>query len=233
MNEELKNEVKEDVKDAEQLVNETVEKMKAKIDEISNEAKKIEGDDAIKAEEIKEKAISVLNEASEKLQKTWDTITDPDELKKTVDFIGEKSKEIYETSIKSIQAFIKSEEVKKAIDDAQDFIKDAGTTIGDFAKDAYDKAMENPDVKEFADGVVKAANEAKENIDDFFERPEVKEKVDEAKEKTIELAEKAVDALKKWLKPVEAKVDEVKEEIKEDIEDIKEAIESEKKDEDK
>ena len=210
MNEELNNEVKEEKKDAEQLVDETVQQMKVKIDEISNEAKKIEGDDAIKADEIKEKAVNVLNEALDKLQNTWKTITDPDELNKTIDFISEKSKDIYETSMKSIDSFVKSEEVKKAVDDAQDFIKDAGEKIGDFAKDTYDKAISNPDIKDVVDGVVKVANEVKEDVDDFFERPEVKEKVDLAKDKTIEIAEKAVGALKKWLKPIEEKSEETK-----------------------
>lgn len=236
MNEELNNEVKEveEVETSpEQLVNETVEKMKAKIDEISNEANKIDGENSVKAEEIKEKAVSVLNEASEKLQKTWNTITDKEELNKTVDFVTEKTKEIYEASIKGIDAFIKSEEVKKAVDGAQDFIKDAGEKIGDFAKDTYDKAMENPDIKGVVDGVVKAANEVKEDVDDFFERPEVKEKVDLAKDKTIEIAEKAVDALKKWLKPIEEKVDDIKEDIVEDIKEIIDDDNKDKKDEEK
>ena len=98
-------------KNPEELVNETVEKMKEKIEEISKEAEKVEGDDALKANEIKENAVKVLNSVTEKLQKTWDTITDPDELKKTLDFIGDKSKEVYEGSIKGIDQFLKSEEV--------------------------------------------------------------------------------------------------------------------------
>ena len=38
---------------------------------------------------------------------------------------------------------------------------------------------------------------------EFFEKPEVQEKIEEVKEKTLDIAEKGVSKLREWLKPDE------------------------------
>ena len=86
--------------------------------------------------------------------------------------------------------------------------KDSADKATQAIKGAYDKAMENPEVKEFAEGITKAYNDAIKGINDFFEKPEIKDGIDKAKDVTIDYAEKAVAALKEWLKPEEEKKDE-------------------------
>lgn len=185
----------------EKTINETVEQMKAKIDEITKQASKVEGEYSDKARELSDKAVDVLKQASDKLEEAWAAVTDPDEIKKAVDFVTVKSKEVYEASMKKINEFINSESVKKAADDTEKFFKDASNKAGQALKDAYEKAMENPDVKELADGVSKAYSNAKKNVNEFLEKPEIKEGIDKAKDVTVDYAEKAVAALKEWLKP--------------------------------
>ena len=51
----------EENKNIEEQIDETVEEMKKKIEEISQNADKVEGDFASKAQEIKTKAVDVLN----------------------------------------------------------------------------------------------------------------------------------------------------------------------------
>ena len=46
-------------------------------------------------------------------------------------------------------------------------------------------------------------NNVKNSVNEYMNRPEVKEKTERAKDGTIELAEKAVEALKNWLRPEE------------------------------
>lgn len=202
MNENMKNE------EMEKTINETVEQMKAKIDEISNEANKVEGENSEKAREISDKAADVLKQASDKLEEIWANITDPDEIKKAVDFVTTKSKEVYDTSMGKIKGFVESDGVKKAASDTETFLKDSADKATQAIKGAYDKAMENPEVKEFAEGITKAYNDAIKGINDFFEKPEIKDGIDKAKDVTIDYAEKAVAALKEWLKPEEEKKDE-------------------------
>lgn len=204
MNDDLKN------KEIEQKINETVEQMKAKIDEISSQASKVEGDYSEVAKDISDKAIDVLKQASDKLEEIWATITDPDEIKKAIDFVSVKSTEVYDTSMKKIKDFMNSDDTKKTIADTEQFFKDASNKASEAFKEAYDKAMENKDVKEFADGITKAYNDAMKGVNEFFEKPEVKEGIEKAKDVTIDYAEKAVSALKEWLKPEEKKDEENK-----------------------
>lgn len=202
------NEIKKD--EMEKTINETVEQMKAKIDEIANEASKVEGEYSKRAMELSDKATEVLKQATDKLEEIWATITDPEEVKKAVDFVTVKSKEVYETSMSKIKGFMENEDVKKAANDTEKFFKDASDKASQALKEAYEKAMENPDVKEFAEGVTNAYNNAVKGVNDFFEKPEVKENVEKAKDITIDYAEKAVAALKDWLKPEEKKDEENK-----------------------
>lgn len=188
-------------KEIEQKVSETVEQMKAKIDEISNEAQKVDGPNASKAKELSEKATDILKQASDKLMDVWKNITDPEEVKKALDFVSTKSKEVYDTSMKKIKEFVESDETKKVVNEAEQFIKDAGDKASEVLKGAYDKAMENPDVKKIADGVSKTYNDAVKAVDNFLEKPEVQQGIEKAKDVTIDYAEKAVAALKEWLKP--------------------------------
>ena len=59
-----------------------------------------EGEYSDKAKELSDKATDVLKQASDKLEEVWNSISDPDEIKKAVDFVSTKSKEVYETSMK-------------------------------------------------------------------------------------------------------------------------------------
>lgn len=195
MNDELKKE------EMEQTISDTVKQMKSKIDEISNEVNKVDGEYSTKARELGDKAVDVLNKASDKLEEVWANVTDPEEVKKAVDFVTSKSKEVYEASMNKIKAFMASEEVEKAKEDAEQFIKNASEKATQTIKEAYDKALENPDIKQFADGVTNAYNKAAKNVNTFLEKPEVKAGIDKAKDVTIDYAEKAVDALREWLKP--------------------------------
>ena len=59
-----------------------------------------------------------------------------------------------------------------------------------------------------SDSVMEAKQEVKElvkntktDIEEFFEKEEVKTIVDKAKTKTVNLADKALNTLKEWLKP--------------------------------
>ena len=54
---------------------------------------------------------------------------------------------------------------------------------------------------ETVDDAKKLVKDVKKDINDFFEREEVKNTIESAKEATVEIADKALDTLKEWLKP--------------------------------
>ena len=115
--------------------------------------------------------------------------------------VKEKSKQVYDFSIKKIDELKANEDVKRGLSEAGDFVKDVARKTGDMAKEVYDKAMENEDVKKFADKTGEVLTDARKGVEDFMNKPETKEAIDKAKDTTIDLAEKAVQALKDWLKP--------------------------------
>ena len=63
--------------------------------------------------------------------------------------------------------------------------------------------MENENVKKVTDAVSDTYQKAKNGVEDYLNKPEVKENIEKAKDATINVAEKAVAALKAWLKPEE------------------------------
>ena len=152
-------------------------------------------------EEVKNEVKKRLSEKRFYLEEILDTIKDPEEIKKATDFVKEKSKQVYDFSIKKIDELKANEDVKRGLSEAGDFVKDVARKTGDMAKEVYDKAMENEDVKKFADKTGEVLTDARKGVEDFMNKPETKEAIDKAKDTTIDLAEKAVQALKDWLKP--------------------------------
>ena len=98
----------------EEQIDETVEEMKKKIDEISKGADEVDGDLQDKAKEVKEKSVEVLNKAIDKLKELYSQATDPEEVKKTLDFVKTKAKELSDGANKAFEDLKEKEKVKKA-----------------------------------------------------------------------------------------------------------------------
>lgn len=162
-------------------VNEVVQDLKQKIDRITSAAQDVDEDSKLKVEEIKNKAISVLNSASDKIVDAYKNISNTEEFENSLNVVKTKSKELYDNALKKI------DEVKKSqtYSDTVDYVK---KTANQVKNETFD----------FFEGT-------KNNIDEFFTKPEVKESIDKAKLKTVDVAEKALDTLKQWLKPEEDK----------------------------
>lgn len=159
-------------------VNEVVRDLRNKIDSITAVANDAEDDsNRDKIEEIKNMAIRVLSNASDKVLETYQSLSNPEEVEKGISIVKVKSKELYDNAIKKIGEVKNS----KAYNDTIDYVKKtADQVVGE--------------TKDFIEGT-------KNNIDEFFEKPEVKKSIDNAKLKTVNVAEKALATLKQWLKP--------------------------------
>ena len=189
-----------DFNNMEEKVEETVKEMKERIDEITKSSQGIEDSDlASKANEIKDRAINVLNGVTKKLGASLNEVSDSEELKNVLEFVKVKSKALTEGTVAKLQELKDNEQLKKGLADA-----------GNFVKQQTDKIKENENVQ-------KVVGEVKEKTDEFFNKPEVAEKIESAKEMTLDVAEKAVKALKVWLRP-----DLYKEEVSEDKENKEE-----------
>lgn len=158
-------------------VDELVADLKQKIDNITAAADDVDEESRIKVEEIKNTAIKILSSASDKIVDCYKNISDSEEFEKSLDVVKNKSKELYDNALKKIS------EVKKSqtYSDTMDYVRKTANQV-------------KGETIDFLEGT-------KNNIDEFFAKPAVKESIDKAKVKTVDVAEKALDTLKQWLKP--------------------------------
>lgn len=141
-------------------VNEVVQDLKRKIDELTKIDLDVDGESKAKINAVKQKAITVLNTAASKVVDIAKDITDENELQKGIDIIKVRSKELYDNAISKINELSNT----KVIDEVKDI---------------------------------------KDEINEFFEKEEIKNSTNNVKEVTVAIADKAVATLKQWLKPEE------------------------------
>lgn len=156
------------------VVEEIVDDLKEKAEGID---KAIEGTTNTKITEIKNKTIEALNMASKKVIEVANEMADSEEIAKSADYIKNKAKELYENALQKIEEIKKDEQVNNAINTAGEYLNEAS------------KKIEESEVYQ----------NVKETIDNFTNKPEVKETIDKARYGTVDLAEKALETLKQWL----------------------------------
>lgn len=110
---------------------------------------------------------------------------------KAIDVLTQVSNKVIETA----NDIADDEEIEKIV-----------SVVTSKSKQLYDNALNKIDEltkPENVDKAKKVVNDVKKDINDFFEREEVKNTIESAKEVTVDIAEKAIDTLKDWLKTEE------------------------------
>lgn len=110
---------------------------------------------------------------------------------KAIDVLTQVSNKVIETA----NDIADDEEIEKIV-----------SVVTSKSKQLYDNALNKIDEltkPENVDKAKKVVNDVKKDINDFFEREEVKNTIESAKEVTVDIAEKALDTLKDWLKTEE------------------------------
>lgn len=180
-------------------IDEAIQEMKEELAELEDKlAEKTEGlDDQAKqkATALIEKTENAIKGAIAKIEAAIDNFTEDEQFDEFLDKVRAKSREAVEFA-------------KDKIDDLA--TKTSNQSLADLHDDVmaeFDKLKENEYIKKTADFLKEIGGE----INEFFEKPEVKETINKAKVTTINVAEKGVEGLKKILKP-----EEVEKESKED-----------------
>lgn len=165
-------------KQVKESVDEVVQDLKNKVEEISVAGKDTNN---AKIEELKNKAISTLNLAIDRISNAAEEMINSEEVAKGVEFVKVKSKDLYEATLKKIEEIKNSKEVNDAVNNVGEYVKDASKKITEAVNDS--EIIQN----------------AKQTVTEFVNSKEVKEAVDKAKHGTVDLAEKALETLKGWL----------------------------------
>ena len=150
--------------------------LKAKEDILDDNARE-------KAEELVDRTIDTIDATIEKVKAVVDEKVDDDKIEEFLENVEVKSKEAVDYAKAKIEEFAcenKKFDLDKLFDEiSSDFekIKESDTfkKVTDFAKDAYNQ------------------------VNDYLQKPEVKQAIDKAKKTTIDIAEKGVEGLKKVL----------------------------------
>lgn len=92
--------------DIERNINEIVEDLRTKIDELSNAGIQASGETLTKVNDIKRKAIDVLNQASLKVKEVANSTADSQDIEKSIEIVKEKSKLLYDNALEKISELI-------------------------------------------------------------------------------------------------------------------------------
>ncbi|MCI5773124.1 MAG: hypothetical protein MR210_01045 [Erysipelotrichaceae bacterium] len=193
-------------------IDQTVEELKAKIDQISQETpldienKDIELDVAKEADKnYKENASKVVNAAIDQIKDKSQKIKDDEELKKVIDNIKKITEESIENLKKQYHDFVNDPKVQNSYQEVKEQAFTLYEKMQDYASVQIQKLKDNEEfmqkVNELNQTIDKGVNYANEKINEFTSRPEVNEKIEKAKDVAIDLAEKSTAALKNWLRP--------------------------------
>ena len=140
--------------DIEKSVNEIVEDLKKKIDDISKAGNGADEESLRRINDIKQKAISVLNQASNKVMETAKNLSDSEEVQKGIEIVKVKSKELYDNALSRINELSSSNIFEEVKQDVEEVIEEVKKDVGEI--------IEKEEVKEVVDTVKEKASELSE-----------------------------------------------------------------------
>lgn len=169
---------------------ETIQEMEDDVknleDEVKSSVEELNIVDKEKATALVEKTKAAINATIEKVKDIIDDVKDDDKLDDFLDKVKAKSKEAVDFTKEKINELKRVENEPK-----YDLGKIADEITGEF-----DKIKETEAFKKTTDFLKEIGN----NINDFFEKPEVKDTITKVKVGAVDIAEKGVEGLKKILK---------------------------------
>lgn len=191
----------------EESVKEVVEDLKKKIDTLTAISEGADDEIAEKVLFIRDKAITVFNDVSEKLNQMGEQLTDKDEFDQAVNTIKARSKVLYENAMDRIcelkkemrpQEEVKPEEEVKEIEAQEEEEKPEEEIKEETVEETEEKTDFVEEVKKSVENIVEDAGN---RINEFVNREDVRETVVKAKVGAVDIAEKTLEILKGWLMP--------------------------------
>ena len=167
----------------------TVKEMESQVQELEeNLAKKVDlldEDGKEKARVLVEKTEEAIKSSIEKVRTAIENVTEDEKLEEFLDKVKAKSMEAVEFTKEKVAELISVKEPK------EDTLEKTSIDI----MEEFDKIKDSETLKNITDFL----NDINKRINEFFEKPEVKEVINKAKVTTVNIAEKGVEGLKKVL----------------------------------
>lgn len=167
----------------------TVKEMESQVQELEeNLAKKVDlldDDGKEKARVLVQKTEEAIKSSIEKVRTAIENVTEDEKLEEFLDKVKAKSMEAVEFTKEKVAELISVKEPK------EDTLEKTSIDI----MEEFDKIKDSETLKNITDFL----NDINKRINEFFEKPEVKEVINKAKVTTVNIAEKGVEGLKKVL----------------------------------
>ncbi|MBR4461259.1 MAG: hypothetical protein IKS51_01590 [Erysipelotrichaceae bacterium] len=189
----------------------TVKEMESQVkeleDDLAGEIDKLDEEGKEKAKALVLRTEEAIKTSIEKVRTVITNVKEDEKLDEFLDKVKAKSMEAVDFTREKVQELTKKkEEPEKTLDEASNDIMST-----------FENIKESEALKKTAEFL----SEINRKINEFFERPDVKEAIDKAKIKTVNIAEKGVEGLKKVLNTEEIEqakkaVEEVAEEVVEE-----------------
>ena len=182
----------------------TVKEMESQVEDLENDLaeKQAQLDDASKekARLLVEKTEEAIKSSIEKVKGIINDVQEDEKLDEFLDKVKAKSMEAVDFTKEKIAELSKKADKDNRLE-----------KLGEDIMAEFDKLKESDAYKKTADFL----SDISTKVNEYFNKPEVKEVINKAKTTTINIAEKGVEGLKKALEPKEAPVEEKAEEARE------------------
>lgn len=201
----------DDSKEPIDSIEKTVADLKKKIEELSDEEDEKQPDDdklsipkfitdeqKAKISEIKEKAAATVNESIDDIKKKGSNAVNNPDLQKTIAFIKANAVKAVDT------AKVKIDEIRNN-PNVQQSVKNVEGKTNDALKSAKEKL--SPYAEQASQAIQSGTKTVVKNVDEFMNKPEVRENLNKAREKVADLANKSVEAVKEFFSDDEEKDD--------------------------
>ncbi|MBR2802257.1 MAG: hypothetical protein IKE21_06665 [Erysipelotrichaceae bacterium] len=194
----------EERQELERSVNETVEEMKRKIEEITRAADEVEDERlSAKAKAIAGKVSETLETTSGKLVSAYQETRDRVQMEKTLDYIRSKSQEAADFAMGKLNELKNNPQVREAVENGIEKTKETALKVGSAVNTTLDKAGENENVRKVIDKVTDLRDAVKVKWNELAEKTDLDEKLVKAKDDVLAAADKAAEALRSLMKKEE------------------------------
>lgn len=170
----------------------TVKEMESQVEELENDlAEKVEKLDEAgkeKAKALVEKTEEAIKSSIEKVRSIINDVQEDEKLDEFLDKVKAKSMEAVDFTKEKVSELTKKADKENKLD-----------KLGEDILAEFDKLKESDAFKKTADFL----NDISAKVNDYFNKPEVKDVINKARTTTINIAEKGVEGLKKVLEPKE------------------------------
>lgn len=191
-------------------IEKTVDDLKRKIAELSEEKEKeaeipnfVTDENKDKIKEIKENTVHTVMTSINDIKEKAQQVSENPEVQKTISYIKENAVKAVEVAKGKIDEISNDPKTKEYADKAVKSVKNAGESVGKYVDEHLDEKTK-ANISNAVDAASSAITEGTKKIvtaaDDFFNKPEVQDTMEKAKKGANDLFEKGSSAVKNFFK---------------------------------